>query len=143
LAKTPTQPGKGWINNVWEEPNLGTTVAIEPGYQTGTCLVMPENSFCMVPWMPKLYYEAERPQNFDSYTGGYGTIGDNVYSGMEYQIFGWNQQSDTSGGGGSTGSNGYAQSQTQNWQIGFTVAFVPAYLSNSGETAIYQFALMP
>lgn len=137
FAKTPTAPGKGFFDNVWEEPNLGTTVAIEPAYTTGTCLVMPENAFAFVPWMPAAYYKPGFSKSFDQYVGGYGTIGDDKYAGLQYQIFGWNNQSDTSG------SNGYTQSQTQNWQIGFTAAFVTAVLSNSGETPIYQFALMP
>jgi hypothetical protein len=85
--------------------------------------------------MPELYYSPNSSKSFDQYVGGYGTIGDDMYANMEYQIFGWNNQSDTSG------SYGYGQSQTQNWQIGFTAAFVTSYLSNSGETPIYFFAL--
>lgn len=137
FAKTPTMPQKGYINNIWEEPNLGTTVPIESAYTNGTALVMPENAFAFVPWMPADYYKPGFSKSFDQYVGGYGTIGDDKYADMQYQIFGWNNQSDTSG------SNGYAQSQTQNWQIGFTAAFLPAYLSNPGETPIYQFALIP
>jgi hypothetical protein len=138
FAKMPTAPGAGgYFDNTWEDLNLGTTVPIEPGYTNGTALVMPKNAFCFVPWMPANYYAPGFSKSFDQYVGGYGTIGDDMYQGLEYQIFGWNNQSDTSG------SNGYAQSQTQNWQIGFTAAFLPAYLSNAGETAIYQFAVTP
>ena len=137
FAKTPTMPGKGSFDNIWEDLNLGNAVAIEPSYTNGTALVMPKNAFAFVPWMPAAYYAPGFSKSFDQYVGGYGTIGDDMYDGLEYQIFGWNNQSDTSG------SNGYAQSQTQNWQIGFTAAFVTANLSNSGETPIYQFALVP
>ena len=138
FAKTPTMPaGGGYFDNIWEDLNLGTTVSIEPAYTNGSALVMPKNSFSFVPWMPANYYAPGFSKSFDQYVGGYGTIGDDIYDGLEYQIFGWNNQSDTSG------SYGYAQSQTQNWQIGFTAAFVTAQLSNSGETPIYQFAITP
>lgn len=137
VARQPVMPGMGYFDNIWEDLNLGTNVAIQPGYTQGTALVMPKNSFAFVPWMPQLYYSPTSSKSFDQYVGGYGTIGDDVYDGLEYQIFGWNNQSDTSG------SNGYAQSQTQNWQIGFTAAFLTAQLSNAGETPIYQFAIMP
>jgi len=137
FAKKPTMPGAGYFDNVWEDLNLGTNVAIEADYTLGTALVMPKNAFAFVPWMPANYYAPGFSKSFDQYVGGYGTIGDDKYDGLEYQIFGWNNQSDTSG------SYGYAQSQTQNWQIGFTAAFVTSQLSNAGETPIYQFALVP
>lgn len=135
FAKNPTAPGAGYFDNIWEDLNLGNTVSIQSNYALGTALVMPKNAFAFVPWMPANYYAPGFSKSFDQYVGGYGTIGDDVYDGLEYQIFGWNNQSDTSG------SYGYAQSQTQNWQIGFTAAFVTSHLSNSGESPIYQFAL--
>jgi len=130
-------PGKGRFSNVWEENNLGTTVPIEVAYTNGTALVMPENAFAFVPWMPANYYKPGFSKRFDGYEGGYGTIGDDRIPELQYQLFGWNTQTDTSG------SNGYAQGQTQSWQIGITVAWLTAYLSNAGETPIYQFALVP
>jgi len=138
FAKTPTAPAPGgYFDNIWEDLNLGTEVAIQTEYTNGTALVMPKNAFAFVPWMPANYYAPGFSKSFDQYVGGYGTIGDDKYDGLEYQIFGWNNQSDTSG------SYGYAQSQTQNWQIGFTAAFITSQLSNTGETPIYQFAIMP
>lgn len=134
-AKAIQPAAGGYFDNVWEDLNLNTAVAVTGGYNLGSALVMPKNSFCFVPWMPELYYSPTSSKSFDQYVGGYGTIGDDMYANMEYQIFGWNNQSDTSG------SYGYGQSQTQNWQIGFTAAFVTSYLSNSNETPIYFFAL--
>lgn len=134
-AKAIQPAAGGYFDNVWEDLNLGTNVAITGGYNLGSALVMPKNAFAFVPWMPANYYAPGFSKSFDQYVGGYGTIGDDMYDGLEYQIFGWNNQSDTSG------SHGYSQSQTQNWQIGFTAAFVTSYLSNSGETPIYFFAL--
>lgn len=143
FAKMPTAPGAGFIDNIWEEPNLGTTVPIQSNYTNGTCLMMPRRGFAFVPWMPALYYDSNVNKDvnsmeaFTSYTGGYGTIGDDKYRGLQYMLFGWNNQSDTSG------NNGYPQSQTQNWQIGINIAMITAYISNAGETTVYQMALMP
>jgi len=135
FAKTPTAPAAGgYFDNLYEDLNLGSTTALPEGYNKGYAMVLPKKSFAMVPWMPANYYAPGFSKSFDQYVGGYGTIGDNVYNQITYQIFGWNNQSDTSG------SNGYAQSQTQNWQIGLTLAFFPAYLSD-GSSPIFGFAI--
>lgn len=136
FAQTPTMPGPGgYFDNIWQDINLGTTVAIEPEYTNGTALVMPKQSFAFVPWIPKAYTDPNRQQDFFNYNGGYGTIGDDKYRQMEYQLFGWNQQQDTSA------NYGMQQGQWQNWQIGFTAAFVTSFISNPNETPIYQFAI--
>ncbi len=145
FAKMPTAPGAGYIDNIWQDLNLGTTVATQAGYTNGTCLVMPRSQpFAFVQWMPALYYDSNVNKNklnsmdaFSSYTGGYGTIGDDKLAKLNYMLFGWNTQSDTSA------TNGLAQSQTQQWQIGVNIAMITAYISNAGETVIYQFALVP
>lgn len=143
FAKMPTAPGAGFIDNIWEDMNLGTTVPIQSDYTNGTCLMMPRRAFAFVPWMPALYYDPSVNKDVNSlekmstYNGGYGTIGDDKYRGLQYMLFGWNTQSDTSA------TNGYAQSQTQQWQIGINIAMITAYISNAGETTIYQMALMP
>lgn len=143
FAKMPTAPGKGYIDNIWEDLNLGTTVPIQSEYTNGTCLMMPRRAFAFVPWMPALYWDPRVNKDVNSiekmgtYEGGYGTIGDDKYRNLQYMIFGWRTQSDTSS------NNGYAQSQTQQWQIGINIAMITAYISNAGETTIYQFALVP
>jgi len=48
FAKMPTAPGKGYIDNIWEDLNLGTTVPIQSGYTNGTCLMMPRRAFAFV-----------------------------------------------------------------------------------------------
>lgn len=146
FAKRPTEPGKGYIDNLWQDLNLGSTVPIQSQYTTGTCLMMPSSQpFAFVQWMPALYYK-DMPNNagklnnmdaFASYNGGYGTIGDDKLAKLSYMLFGWNTQADTSA------TNGYAQGQTQQWQIGVNIAMITAYISNAGETTIYQFALVP
>lgn len=146
FAKRPTVPGAGYIDNLWQDLNLGSTVPIQSNYTAGTCLMMPSSQpFAFVTWMPALYY-ADLPNNkgklmnmdaFASYNGGYGTIGDDKLKKLNYMLFGWNTQTDTSA------TNGLAQSQVQQWQIGVNVAMITAYISNAGETSIYQFAILP
>lgn len=142
FSPTTVAPGVGQFGNIWEDINLGTTVEIPEGYTTGYCLMMPRRSFAFVPWMPALYYDPSVNKDvnsmaaFNSYEGGYGTIGDNKYRNLQYMLFGWKTQSDTAA------ANGYAQSQTQQWQIGVNFAMVTAYLSNAGETPIYGMALL-
>jgi len=136
FAKMPTAPGKGYIDNIWEDLNLGTTVPIQSGYTNGTCLMMPRRAFAFVPWMPELYRDPKNGgEKLTTYEGGYATIGDDKYRNLQYMLFGWKTQSDTSS------NNGYAQSQTQQWQIGINIAMITAYISNAGETSVYQFAL--
>lgn len=142
FAKMPTAPGNGFIDNIWEDLNLGTTVATQAAYTNGTCLMMPRRAFAFVQWMPALYYDPAVNKDVNSiekmhtYAGGYGTIGDDKYRGLQYMLFGWNTQSDTSA------TNGYAQSQTQQWQIGINIAMITAYISNATETTIYQMSLL-
>lgn len=146
FAKMPTAPGKGYIDNIWQDLNLGTTVPTQAGYTNGICLMMPKSQpFAFVQWMPALYYDSNLKNTegklnnmaaFASYNGGYGTIGDDKLAKLNYMLFGWNLQSDTSA------LNGLAQSQTQQWQIGVNIAMITAYLSNAGESVIYQFALV-
>lgn len=146
FVKRPIEPGAGYIDNIWQDLNLGTTVPIQSQYTNGTCLMMPSSQpFAFVTWMPALYY-ADMPNNkgklnnmdaFASYNGGYGTIGDDKLQKLNYMLFGWNTQTDTSA------QNGLAQSQVQQWQIGVNVAMITGYISNAGETTIYQFALVP
>ncbi len=146
FAKRPTEPGAGFIDNLWQDLNLGSTVATQSQYTNGTCLMMPTSQpFAFVQWMPALYYK-DMPNNkgklnnmdaFASYNGGYGTIGDDKYAKLRYMLFGWNTQTDTAA------TNGLAQSQVQQWQLGVNIAMITAYISNAGETSIYQFALVP
>jgi hypothetical protein len=135
FAKTPIAPAAGYFDNVWEDIILGNEVAIEPAYTTGTALVMPKNSFAFIPWMPKIYREGGG--DFESYSGGYGVVGDSMFPDMEYMVHGWKTQVDASA------SHGYTQDTILQWQIGIYVAFQTAVISNAGETPIYQFALVP
>lgn len=138
FAKMPTAPGTGVIDNIWEDLNLGTTVATPSQYTAGLCLMMPRRAFAFVPWMPALYRDpANGGDKLTTYEGGYATIGDDKYRNLQYMLFGWKTQSDTSS------NNGYAQSQTQQWQIGINIAMITAYNSTSGETQIYGMAIMP
>jgi hypothetical protein len=138
FSKTAVAPGAGgYFDNVWEDIILGNEVAIEAAYTTGTALVMPKNSFAFIPWMPKIYREGGG--DFESYSGGYGVVGDDKFPEMEYMVHGWKTQIDASATG--TNQHGYSQDTVLQWQIGVYVAFQTSVLSNSGESPIYQFAL--
>jgi hypothetical protein len=132
--KTSVAPGMGGMfNNVWEDITLGNEVPIEAAYTNGTAIVMPKYSFAFIPWMPKIYRDGGG--DFESYSGGYGVVGDSMFPNMEYMVHGWKTQQDTSA------NHGYTQDTVLQWQIGIYVAFQKAVMSNAGESPIYQFAL--
>ena len=134
FAKTAVEPGAGGrMNNIWEDIILSNEVATQ--YSTGTALVLPQNAFAYIPWMPKKYLDGKG--DFESYAGGDGIVSDSVIPGLEYMVHGWKTQSDTSA------NHGFTQDYVIQWQIGIYVCFQTAVLSNAGETPIYQFALVP
>lgn len=137
FAKSPVVPGTGgYFNNVWEDIMLGNQVAIPAAYTKGTAIVMPKNSFAFIPWMPKIYRSGGG--DFESYSGGYGVIGDDMFPDMEYMVHGWATQADTSA------NNGYTQDTVMQWQVGIYVAFQKAVINTpSTDSPIFNFALVP
>ena len=132
------------FNNVFNETILGNQVAME--YGNGTCLVLPENSFSFIPWLPSLFVNPDPKHDFSqagTYGGGYGVIPDGMGYGMTgadgqferltYGIQGWAQQADNSA------NNGATNDMTQQYQMGLYVAFQSAVISNANETPIYEF----
>lgn len=137
LNATPIPPGTGgYLGNIWEDIILGDSdVPFTGGYNQGAALCMPQNSFAFIPWMPKIYMDGAG--NYEDYAGGYGMVMDDTVPDMEYMIHGWRTQADTTAGGG----HGYTQDSVTQWQVGFYIAYITQYLSTSGETPIYFFAL--
>lgn len=130
--------------NVFRDTILGNQVAEE--YNNGMALVLPENSFAFIPWLPALFTNPKPNRDFShvgEYTGGYGTIEDGMGFGMNtmdgqferltYGIQGWATQADQSA------NNGATNDVTQQFQMGLYVAFQNAVISNANETAIYTF----
>ena len=136
FAKDAVAPGAGGrMDNIWEDIILGNEVPVQEQYTTGTALVLPQNAFAYIPWMPKIYMDGSG--NYEDYAGGYGIVKDSTIPGLEYMVHGWRTQVDASG------NNGYTQDSIIQWQIGIYVCFQVAVLSNAGETPVYQFALVP
>lgn len=129
--------------NVYRDTILGNQVAEE--YNNGMALVLPENSFAIIPFLPALYLNPKPSQDashFGDYTGGYGVVMDGAGFGAElggqfenltYGIHGWATQADNSG------SNGSTQDVTMQFQMGLYIAFQSAVISNADETPIYTF----
>lgn len=135
--RTPVVPGVGgYFNNVWEDIMLGNTdIGVETPY-SNYALVMPKNSFAFIPWMPKIYREGGG--DFESYTGGYGVVGDDMFPDMQYMVHGWATQQDTSA------NNGYTQDVVMQWQIGIYVAFQTAVIETpANDSPIFGFAMVP
>lgn len=136
FAKEAVKPGAGGrMNNIWEDIILGNEVLIENAYTNGTAIVLPQQAFAYIPWMPKIYKDGGG--NYEDYAGGYSMVADDTIPGLDYMAHGWTTQADTSA------NHGYTQDKVIQWQIGIYVAFQVAVLSNANETPIYQFALVP
>lgn len=133
------------FENVFRDTLLGQQVAEE--YNNGMALVLPKNSFAIIPFLPALFLSPKigmTAADFTSYSGGYGTIADgagfgtymadgNMNEPLTYGIHGWTTQADNSGNNGST------QDMTMNFQVGLYMAFQTAVISNANETPIYEF----
>lgn len=132
------------FNNVFNETILGNQVAVE--YNNGMAIVLPENSFSFIPWLPALYVNPAPNRDWSqcgTYTGGYGVIPDGMGYGMTgadgqyerlmYGIHGWATQADESAHNGSTND------VVQQYEMGLYVAFQQAVISNANETTIYEF----
>jgi hypothetical protein len=130
--------------NVYRDTLLGTYVAEE--YNNGMAIVLPSNSFALVPFLPALFLnpkEGFTAANFNSYTGGYGTIADGAGYGMYngdtmtepllYGVHGWANQADNAA------NNGSSQDMTMQFQVGLYMCFQSAVISNANETPIYEF----
>jgi len=116
-------------NGIMEHEVLGNEVA--EAYPNGCAIVLPQASFAVIPWIPKInrdgfgYYE--------SYNGGFGTVPDASGIGLTYAVRGWAQKQDTSAAGGTV------QDIHMDLELSVDIAFNTAPISVSGETPIYEF----
>ena len=140
FTKDPVMGNKaGRLGGIYEDVLLGQPggVPYVGGYSSGGAICLPKNSFAFIPWMPKIYMEGSG--NMEDYAGGYGTVADEMMPGMEYMVHGWRTQADTTLSGG----RGYTQDSVVQIQVGYYIAYVQQYISNSNESPIYFFALKP
>lgn len=130
--------------NVFRDTLLGSYVSEE--YNNGMAIVLPENSFAIIPFLPALFLNPKNgkdSEGFTQYAGGYATVADGAgygtYAGdtmnepLTYGVHAWTNQADNSA------SNGSTQDYTMNFQVGLYMAFQNAVISNANETPIYEF----
>jgi hypothetical protein len=116
-------------NGIMEHSTLGNEVATPYAY--GVALVLPQESFAITPWIPKINRIGDG--DYESYNGGYGTVADNTGLPLTYAVRAWSQKADTSA------TNGTVQDIVLQFELSVDIAFNTAPMSVSGETPIYEF----
>ncbi|MDP4151188.1 MAG: hypothetical protein Q8943_17410 [Bacteroidota bacterium] len=107
-----------------------STEDIDPNYQNGCALVMPESSFAGLVW--------NDPQNllgsgdYDEYVGGFGVQPDPLGSGMMFDFHGYTQRADMSGAGGGVQDNQFEGEMT------LTIGWVLPPLSTANESVVWE-----
>jgi hypothetical protein len=115
---------------IMEHTSLGNEVATN--YSTGVALVLPTASFAVLSWVPKINRDGFG--DYESFNGGFGTVGDSAGQPLTYAVRAWAQKSDTSAAGGTV------QDIHIDMELSVDISFNVAPISTSGETAIYEFA---
>jgi hypothetical protein len=114
---------------IMEHETLGNEVAT--AYASGCAIVLPQASFAVIPWIPKINREGYG--DYEDFNGGFGTVDDATGIGLTYAVRGWAQKQDTSAAGGTV------QDINMNLELSVDISFNVAPISNAGETAIYEF----
>jgi len=114
---------------IMEHEVLGNEVAT--AYTGGCAIVLPQASFAVIPWIPKINREGFG--DYESYNGGFGMLPDATGLDLKYAVRGWAQKQDTSGAGG------VVQDIHMDLELSVDIAFNTAPISNSGETPVYEF----
>lgn len=120
--------------NVMPHDILGTEVAVSAYPNGGVALALPEYSFAFIPFVDETYSNGWG--SFESFNGGYSTIVDDSGLPLTYMVRGYSEKVDGSAIGGTTDDIKY------NFQISCDVATQIAQISESGETPVYEFALV-
>lgn len=115
--------------NIAPSPNL-----TDSNYANGLSLVMPKEQFALIDWIPK--QNRTGYGDYNSYTGGYGSMTDPLGTGLTFAIHGYALRADT------TSINGVAQDNQMEFEISVDVATALCPLSTSNESIIYPFAQM-
>jgi hypothetical protein len=79
-------------NGIMFHSTLGNEVAT--AYSGGTAIVLPEASFAMIPWIPKINRIGQG--DYESFNGGFGTMADDSGLPLTYAVRGWAQKADAS-----------------------------------------------
>jgi hypothetical protein len=116
-------------NGIMFHSVLGNEVAT--AYSGGTAIILPEASFAMIPWIPKINRIGDG--NYETFNGGFGIIADDTGLPITYAVRGWAQKADASSTGGTV------QDIHIDMEFSVDIAFNAAPMSTSGETPIYEF----
>jgi len=116
-------------NGIMEHSTLGNEVATAFG--NGCAIVLPEASYSMIPWIPKINREGSG--DYESFNGGFGTVDDDQGLPLTYAVRGWAQKQDASSLGGTV------QDIHIDMELSIDIAFNLAPMSISGETPVYEF----
>ena len=119
-------------NGIMFHSTLGNEVAT--AYAGGTAIVLPEASFAVIPWIPKINRIGQG--DYETFNGGFGTMADDTGLPFQYAVRGWAQKADASSAGGTV------QDIHIDMELSIDIAFNAAPMSVSGETPIYEFGQM-
>ena len=101
---------------------------------TDVALVMPVGSFGILPWIPK--QNRNGYGDYNSYTGGYGSMRDPFGLGLDFAVHGYAQRADASA------SNGDTQDLLLDFELSVDIAAPISPLSTATETVVFEAALV-
>jgi hypothetical protein len=100
-------------------------------YAGGCAFIMPAGSFGMLPWIPK--QNREGYGDFNSYTGGFGSIADPTGLPLTYALHGYAARADASG------SNGDTQDVVLEFELSVDIANILSPISgSSSESVVFE-----
>jgi hypothetical protein len=126
------------VNTGFQFAGLNIIESIEladVNYAGGVSLVMPENNFGALPWIPKQNRQGWGDGELNG-VGRFMSILDPLGSGMEFALSVYALRADNSG------SNGDAQDVTLQFEMSIDMAWVLAPLSTATESVVYEVAQM-
>jgi hypothetical protein len=115
--------------NIAPSPNM-----TDSNYENGVALFLPKEQFALIDWIPK--QNRIGYGDYNSYTGGYGSMMDPTGTGLTFAVHGYSLRADTSS------ANGVAQDNQMEFEISVDIATALCPLSTSNETVVYKFAQM-
>lgn len=99
---------------------------------TSIALCMPKGSYAALPWIPK--QNREGYGNYNSYSGGYGSMQDPWGLGITFAVHGYEDRADTSA------SNGDEQDNLLEFELSVDLAFPTSPLSTANESVVFEAA---
>ena len=112
-------------------PVLSTDLT-DTAFPNGISLVMPSYSFAVIQWIPK--QNRTGYGDYNSYTGGYGSMLDPMGTGLEFAVHGYSLREDNAS------YNSVQQDNTMQFEISVDIAIPIAPLSTANSSPIFKFA---